>query len=73
MPETVEKINNSILYGCDKLTKIDIPNSVQEISSYAFSTAQNLTDIIIHKSAGSIQGSPWGATKGEKAIKWVGE
>ena len=73
LPTSVEKIEASIFYGSTNIKKIEIQSSIKEISTTAFSSASNLLEIIIHKEAGSIVGSPWGCTIGNKAVSWVGE
>ncbi len=70
IPETVTEIENSFNY-CSSLTKIEIPNSVNSIGATCFRDSLNLNEIIIHKEKGSISGAPWGAEKGDRAIKWV--
>ncbi len=69
IPETVKKIGGSFQY-CRSLTKIEIPKSVESISTTCFSSSESLKEVIIHKAKGSIAGVPWGATIGERAIIW---
>ncbi len=71
LPNGIEKIGKDILLRCQKIKKLEIPSSIKEINEEAFIQASNLDEIIIHKKEGSVAGSPWGATKGERAIKWV--
>ncbi len=71
LPNGIEKIGKDILLRCHKIKKLEIPSSIKEINEEAFIQASNLDEIIIHKKEGSVAGSPWGATKGERAIKWV--
>ena len=71
LPKGIEKIGKDILLRCYKIKKLEIPSSIKEIDEEAFIQASNLDEIIIHKKEGSVSGSPWGATKGERAIKWV--
>ncbi len=68
--ETVTEIGGSFNY-CSSLTKIEIPSSVKSIGAGCFTNSPNLNEIIIHKEKGSIPGSPWGAEKGDRAIKWM--
>lgn len=70
IPETVTEIKNSFNY-CSSLTKIEIPNSVIKINSTCFANSPNISEVIINKEKGSITGSPWGISKGERAIKWL--
>ena len=72
LPASIEKIESGILQG-SSVKKIEIQSKIKEISTNAFSYASNLSEIIIHKEAGSISGSPWGCTIGNKAVSWVGE
>ena len=72
LPASVEKIELSIFHA-STIKKIEIQSNIKEISTTAFSSASNLSEIIIHKEAGSISGSPWGCTIGNKAVSWVGE
>ena len=69
----IEKIESSIFYNSTSMKKIEIQSNIKQIDIYAFSGASNLSEIIIHKEAGSISGSPWGCTIGNKAVSWVGE
>ena len=71
LPNGIEKIGKDILLRCHKIKKLEIPSSIKEINEEAFIQASNLDEIIIHKKEGTVVGSPWGATKGERAIKWV--
>ena len=72
IPNTVTTIGISFQY-CGSLTSIEIPNSVTSISSNCFQDCSNLSEIKIHKPQGSIENAPWGATKGDKVLNWVGE
>ena len=70
LPKKVKKIENSILqYASTK--KITIESQISEISASAFSDANNLSEVIIHKkNDGTLTGSPWGCPYGDRAIKW---
>ena len=70
IPETVTEIGEAFNY-CNNLTKIEIPSSVMKIGSNCFANSININEVIIHKEKGSIEGSPWGIEKGERAIKWT--
>ena len=70
LPEGLKEISSSFNY-CSGLTSIYIPNSVETIDSSAFNNSPNLDKIQIDKEAGSIEGSPWGATKGDRVIEWL--
>ena len=72
IPETVTNIGNS--FGlCSKLAEIEIPSSVQTIGTTTFDRCSSLKSIKIHKEKDSIQGSPWGAPIGARAVEWLGE
>lgn len=67
----IESIGNGAFWDCTELTSIDIPDSIKEIQEKAFGgSTLNLTAINIHKSANSVAGAPWGASKGMKIINW---
>ena len=70
IPETVTEIGNSF-NGCSSLTKIEIPSCVTRIGPSCFNNSPNINEMIIYKEKGSIEGSPWGIEKGERAIKWI--
>ena len=70
LPKNVKKIEASIL-GYSSINKIIIQSQISEISASAFSDANNLSEVIIHKkNDGTLTGSPWGCVYGDKAIKW---
>ena len=73
LPASVEKIEANIILYSSSIKKIEIQSNIKQIDTNAFSNASNLSEIIIHKEAGSIAGSPWGCTIGDKAVSWVGE
>ena len=70
LPKKVKKLEIGILqYASTK--KITIESQISEISASAFSDANNLSEVIIHKkNDGTLTGSPWGCVYGDKAIKW---
>ena len=72
LPESVEVIGGEIAMRSN-IKKIEIQSKIKKIDQYAFQNAPMLSEIIIHKQAGSITGSPWGCVIGDKAILWVGE
>ena len=69
LPNKVKKIESTIV-GFSSVRKIEIPSSIQEISTIAFSEANNLEEVVIHKKKDSIAGSPWGNLYGDRAIIW---
>ena len=73
LPPRIETIEDHVFYDSTNIKKIEIQSNIKEISTTAFSSASNLFEIIIHKEAGGISGSPWGCTIGNKAVSWVGE
>ena len=70
IPESVEEIGDSLNY-CISLTKIEIPNSVNKIGKGCFNYCTNLNEIRINKAKGEIEGAPWGADKGDRAVIWL--
>ena len=73
LPTNIEKIEYGIISSSTSIKKIEIQSKIKQIDTNAFSEASNLSEIIIHKEAGSISGSPWGCVIGNKAVSWVGE
>ena len=70
LPKKVKKLEIGILqYASTR--KITIESQISEINASAFSDANNLSEVIIHKkNDGTLTGSPWGCVYGDKAIKW---
>ncbi len=71
-PKNVEKIERNAIYSATT-KKIEIQSNIKEIDSLAFSGANSLSEVIIHKNKNDIKGSPWGNVFGDRAIFWVGE
>ena len=70
LPKNVKKIENNIIHG-SSVNKITIESQISEINTNAFKSANNLSEVIIHKkNDGTLTGSPWGCIYGDKAIKW---
>ena len=70
LPKNVKRIESTIL-NLSSTKKITIESQISEISASAFSDANNLSEVIIHKkNDGTLTGSPWGCIYGDKAIKW---
>ena len=67
IPNTIERIEGSFMY-CDSLLKVEIPNSVIQISRECFSNSINLKEIIVHNTENSISDAPWACIYGDKAI-----
>ncbi len=68
IPASVNTIGAAFNY-C-KFDRIDIPESVEEISDFCFTSNPYLDKIIVHKKENSIPGAPWGAVKGMKVVEW---
>lgn len=66
-------IGNCAFQAC-VLESIEIPSSVTSISAtndrQSFITCYNLKSIVVHKTSGSISGSPWGARYA--TVTWTG-
>ena len=71
IPETVKEIEPNAFGYCNSLTTINIPSSVEKIGYGCFGACENLSEIRINKEKGSIEGSPWGADKGDRAVIWL--
>jgi hypothetical protein len=57
-------------FGTTSVEVIDIPSTMETMDAEALAGA-NITTINIHKTEGSIGGSPWGATGA--TVNWLGE
>ena len=51
---SVTEIGNSVFFGCDALTSVEIPNSVTEIGFGAFMSCSSLTSVKIPNSVTTI-------------------
>ena len=70
LPPNVNKIEDNILYSSN-IRKLEIQSKISEINANAFSGANNLTEVVIHKkNNGTLTGSPWGCVYGDRAIIW---
>lgn len=69
----LDVIGNCAFQAC-VLESIEIPSSVTSISAtndrQSFITCYNLKSIVVHKTSGSISGSPWGAI--HATVTWTG-
>ena len=66
----IKKLENNILHSAST-KKLIIQSEISEIASSALNTANNLTEVVIHKkNDGTLTGSPWGCVYGDKAIIW---
>lgn len=79
LDEGIIMINGHAFENCYALEKIEIPSSVTTIDTDAFKGCKSLSTkdnnekggIRINNKAGSISGAPWGATQGDKTVKWL--
>ena len=69
LPEGLTEIGSSFNY-CYGLTEIIIPSSVETIDTNCFNYANNLEKIKVNKPKDTIDGSPWGANKGDRIVEW---
>lgn len=71
LPDGLESIGSSFQW-CTKLPRIDIPSSVTSIHASCFSSCgTTLTEIRVHKPAGSISGAPWGSIYSQdRVVVW---
>lgn len=73
IPEGVETIRSSAFHYCSILQKVEIPSTIKTIESCFGDATNNLEEIIVHKAEDEVTGAPWGAVKGMKVVKWVGD
>ena len=66
MTDNVKKIENAFEH-CNKLINIEIPKSVESISSQCFRYCNNLEKVTIYNEK-LLETAPWGSTKGDKVI-----
>ena len=69
LPKSVTKIEEYTLRGSET-KRIEIQSNIESISVEAFTGANNLKEVIIHKKKDEIAGLPWGNPYGDKAIIW---
>jgi len=77
-PSNLKKIDNYAFIGCGNLTYVELPSSLEEISSNAFSyfyagVETKLSKVIVHCSKSKIKNnnnSPFGLMTGERGIIW---
>ncbi len=67
----LKKIGESFRY-CYSLTELNIPSSIESISTSAFDNCNNIEIMNIQRAKDSISGAPWGAPKGMKVVNWRG-
>ena len=70
LSKNTEVLKDGFLLRCNKITKIEIPNTIKEINAKCFNECINLAQVIIHKKKGEIANAPWGISKGERVIKY---
>ena len=73
IPEGVETIRSRAFHYCSILQKVEIPSTIKTIGSCFGDATNNLEEIIVHKAEDEVTGAPWGAVKGMKVVKWVGD
>ena len=67
----LKKISGDAIFkGCNSLKTVEIPSSIENIHSGAFSGWNYVEKIYVHKKNGEIKGTPWGAVLGDRAIIW---
>ena len=71
LPEGVKSIGNQIFTYDVPISKLEIPSSVKTIDYAAFNSS-TLKEIHIKKKQGTISGSPWSLSIGERGIFWEG-
>ena len=71
LPNSLKEIGTYSLAQNTKITKIEIPSSVETMLDNVFSDCSNLAEVRIDKEKDSISGSPWSVPKGERAIIWL--
>ena len=73
IPEGVTKISGGAFGYCSNLKKVEISKTVTTIESCFGDATNNLEEIIIHNNENAISGTPWGAVKGIRIVKWLGK
>ena len=69
-PAELTTIEDNILFS-SSVRKVEIQSKIRAIYTNAFANANNLTEIVIHKKHdGTLTGSPWGCSYGDRAIIW---
>lgn len=79
IPNTITTIRDQAFYNCISLKKIEIPSTVKIIENSAFYNCSSLDagadngtgGIRIDNTKNVITGAPWGARKGDRAVKWL--
>lgn len=70
----ITTIDSNAFEGCSAMNEIDISDKVTSIGSNCFANCSNLTIYIpTTKENNKIAGAPWGATKGDRAVKWASQ
>ena len=72
--EGITDLESHAFQACTNLKKINIPKSITKID-YAFYGCSSLEDIEMSTTQANnkIAGAPWGATKGDRAVKWASQ
>ena len=69
----LKKIDNTTFYGCESLTSIVIPNSIQSIENNAFVCCKNLKLIVIPDSVKSIGNDAFWGCENLKSLIFKGK
>ena len=72
LPDSLRTIEWAAFAGCEGLEKVTIGKGITSIASQAFAFSPELTDIIIDRTPNAVSGSPWDASHGTGAVKWIG-
>ena len=76
--DNIKTIEDYVFYNCTNLKNITIPSSVKSIGASCFMLCQNLNSINMgvtqnEANTNGPTGAPWGATKGERVVKWASQ
>lgn len=71
----ITTIDNNAFNNCSNLKEIKLSNKVTTLQEKCFSSCLNLNSVYMATSEknNKISGAPWGATKGDRAIKWLSQ
>jgi len=66
-----DEFSNWLFNGCDKLEKIILPKTIEEIGEYSFSNCSNLTSLVIHSKVKNIKPGIWGGCNKLNDVKII--
>ena len=71
----ITTIEQEAFYNCSSLSEVKLSNKITSIGQSCFSECLNLNAIYMPttKENNKIAGAPWGATKGDRAVKWASQ